>query len=143
MGYDSLAENTYLSQMPQNLSAQFVCTSPKVLDFNEKRLHWASVVRDAMNQLPGQSGSSNHPPCKHLTSISSSPLLGTLSSSVHSKVTVSSTSMVSAVSAVKNVPLTRVVFIISSWVQGIGTHFNVVGVNVPLSRHSDIMLRLA
>jgi hypothetical protein len=51
--------------------------------------------------------------------------------------------MVSAVSAVKNVPLTRVVFIISSWVQGIGTHFNVVGVNVPLSRHSDIMLRLA
>jgi hypothetical protein len=32
-------------QMPQNLSAQFVCPSPKVLDFNEKRLHWASVVR--------------------------------------------------------------------------------------------------
>ena len=32
--------------MPQNLSAQFVCPSPKVLDFNEKRLHWASVVRD-------------------------------------------------------------------------------------------------
>jgi hypothetical protein len=31
--------------MPQNLSAQFVCPSPKVLDFNEKRLHWASVVR--------------------------------------------------------------------------------------------------
>jgi hypothetical protein len=26
--------------MPQNLSAQFVCPSPKVLDFNEKRLHW-------------------------------------------------------------------------------------------------------
>jgi hypothetical protein len=33
-----------ISQMPQNLSAQFVCPSPKVLDFNEKRLHWASVV---------------------------------------------------------------------------------------------------
>jgi hypothetical protein len=33
------------TQMPQNLSAQFVCPSPKVLDFNEKRLHWASVVR--------------------------------------------------------------------------------------------------
>ena len=31
--------------MPQNLSAQFVCPSPKVLDFNEERLHWASVVR--------------------------------------------------------------------------------------------------
>ena len=30
--------------MPQNLSAQFVCPNPKVLDFNEKRLHWASVV---------------------------------------------------------------------------------------------------
>ena len=32
-------------QMPKNLSAQFVCPSPKVLDFDEKRLHWASVVR--------------------------------------------------------------------------------------------------
>ena len=31
--------------MPQNLSTQFVCPSPKVCDFNEKRLHWASVVR--------------------------------------------------------------------------------------------------
>ena len=35
-----------IPQMPQNLSAQFVCPSPKDLDFNEKRLHWASVVRD-------------------------------------------------------------------------------------------------
>ena len=34
-----------IPQMPQNLSAQFVCPSPKVLVFNEKRLHWASVVR--------------------------------------------------------------------------------------------------
>ena len=34
-----------ISQMPQNLSSQFVCPSPKVLDFNEKRLHCASVVR--------------------------------------------------------------------------------------------------
>ena len=34
-----------IPQMPQNLSAQFVCPSPKVLNFNEKRLHWASVVR--------------------------------------------------------------------------------------------------
>ena len=31
--------------MPQNLSAQLVYPSPKALDFNEKRLHWASVVR--------------------------------------------------------------------------------------------------
>ena len=43
MGTDSLAENTPL--MPQNLFAQFVCPSPKVLDFNEKRLHWAFIVR--------------------------------------------------------------------------------------------------
>jgi hypothetical protein len=28
-----------IPQMPKNLSAQFVCPSPKVLDFNEKRLH--------------------------------------------------------------------------------------------------------
>ena len=34
-----------IPQMLQNLSAQFVCPSPKVLDFNGKRLHWASVVR--------------------------------------------------------------------------------------------------
>ena len=33
-----------IPQMPKNLSAQFVCPSPKFLDFNEKRLHWASVV---------------------------------------------------------------------------------------------------
>ena len=34
-----------IPQIPQNLSAQFVCPSPKVLDFNEKRLHWVSIVR--------------------------------------------------------------------------------------------------
>ena len=34
-----------IPQMPKNLSAQFVCPSPKIMDFNEKRLHWASVVR--------------------------------------------------------------------------------------------------
>ena len=34
-----------IPQMPQNLSAQLVCPSPKVWDFDEKRLHWASVVR--------------------------------------------------------------------------------------------------
>jgi hypothetical protein len=27
-----------IPKMPQNLSARFVCPSPKVLDFNEKRL---------------------------------------------------------------------------------------------------------
>ena len=35
-----------IPQMPQNLSGQFSCPSPKVLDFIEKRLHWASVVRE-------------------------------------------------------------------------------------------------
>ena len=34
-----------IPQMPQNLSAQIVCPSPKVCNFDEKRLHWASVVR--------------------------------------------------------------------------------------------------
>ena len=34
-----------MPKMSQNLSAQFVCPSPKYLDFNEKRLHCASVVR--------------------------------------------------------------------------------------------------
>ena len=34
-----------IPQMPQNLSAKFVCQSPKVLDLNKKRLHWASLVR--------------------------------------------------------------------------------------------------
>ena len=38
-----------IPQMPQNLSAQIVCQSPKVWDFKEKRLHWASVVRGANN----------------------------------------------------------------------------------------------
>ena len=40
-----------IPQMPQNLSAQFVCPSPKVLDFNEKRLHWASVVRATLDLI--------------------------------------------------------------------------------------------
>ena len=33
-----------IPQMPPNLSAQIVCPSPKVWDFNEKKLHWVSVV---------------------------------------------------------------------------------------------------
>ena len=34
-----------IPQMSQNLSAQFACPTTNVLGFNEKRLHWASVVR--------------------------------------------------------------------------------------------------
>ena len=34
-----------IPQMPQKLPAQFVCPSPKVWDFDEKRLHWTSAVR--------------------------------------------------------------------------------------------------
>ena len=35
-----------IPQMLKNLSALFVCPHPKVLDFNEKRLNWASIVCD-------------------------------------------------------------------------------------------------
>ena len=35
-----------IPQMHQNFSDQFLCSNPKDLDFNEKRLHWGSVVRD-------------------------------------------------------------------------------------------------
>ena len=49
MGADSLAER--IPQMPQNSSAQFVYPSPKVWDFNEKRLHWASVGRDSFDGI--------------------------------------------------------------------------------------------
>ena len=34
-----------IPQIPKNLSAQIVCPSPKILNFDEKRLHWVSVVR--------------------------------------------------------------------------------------------------
>ena len=34
-----------IPQVPQKLSAQIVCSSPKVWDFDEKRRHWASLVR--------------------------------------------------------------------------------------------------
>jgi hypothetical protein len=34
-----------IPQMTQSLSAQIVCPSPKVWAFDEKRIHWASVVR--------------------------------------------------------------------------------------------------
>ena len=39
-----------IPKMLQNLSAQFVYASSKVMDFNEKRLHWASVVRGLTKQ---------------------------------------------------------------------------------------------
>ena len=41
-----------IPQMPQNLSAQIVCPSVKVWDFDEKRLHWASIVRVLSGQPP-------------------------------------------------------------------------------------------
>ena len=34
-----------IPQIPQNLSAQIFYPSPKIWDFDEKRLHWACVVR--------------------------------------------------------------------------------------------------
>jgi hypothetical protein len=40
-----------IPQMPQNLSAQFVCPNPKVWDFLEKRLHWASPVHVISSQI--------------------------------------------------------------------------------------------
>ena len=39
-----LINRSKITQMPQNLSAQIVGPSQKVWDFDEKRLHWASVV---------------------------------------------------------------------------------------------------
>ena len=35
-----------IPQMPAKLSAQIVGPSPKVWDFDEKRLHWVSVFRE-------------------------------------------------------------------------------------------------
>ena len=40
-----------IPQMPQSLSAQFVCPTPKVLDFNEMMMHWASVVRALVHEF--------------------------------------------------------------------------------------------
>ena len=47
-----------IPQMPQNLSATFVCPSSKVLDFNEKRLHldvrspWTLVLNEKVQLKP-------------------------------------------------------------------------------------------
>jgi hypothetical protein len=38
-------------KIPQKLSSQIVCPSPKFLDFNEKKLHWAFVVHGYMEAL--------------------------------------------------------------------------------------------
>ena len=43
-----------IPQMPQNVSAQLVCPSPKDWDFDEKRLHWASVVRATVHIVSRQ-----------------------------------------------------------------------------------------
>ena len=48
MGAYKSAENT---PNAQNLSVQFICPSPKVWDFNEKRLFWAFVVRGSPQDL--------------------------------------------------------------------------------------------
>ena len=48
-GTHSTKMGAEIPQMPQNLSAQIVCRSPKVWDFKEKRLHLASVVRGGNN----------------------------------------------------------------------------------------------
>ena len=43
MGTDKSAKNT--PNAPKLISAPIVCLSPKVWNFDEKRLHWASTVR--------------------------------------------------------------------------------------------------
>ena len=40
-----------IPKCPKFFSAQIVCPSPKVWVFNEKRLHWASVVRVSKHHL--------------------------------------------------------------------------------------------
>ena len=47
MGDDKSGENT-----PN--APKFICPSPKVWDFNKKRLHWVSVVRGIPDQIGNQ-----------------------------------------------------------------------------------------
>jgi hypothetical protein len=47
MGADKSTEGT---QNGPNLSAQIVCPRPKVWYSDEKRLHWASIVRAGKDQ---------------------------------------------------------------------------------------------
>ena len=44
-----------IPQMPQNLFAKFVCPSLNIWDFDEKRLHRASVVRALCGRIPWES----------------------------------------------------------------------------------------
>ena len=46
-----------IPQMPKNLSAQIVCPSPKVLDFDEKRIHWSVITTNifAVKETKGRS----------------------------------------------------------------------------------------
>ena len=48
---DSVPKWVWILQMPQKISDQNVCPSPKVWDFGEKRLHWAYVVGCANKDL--------------------------------------------------------------------------------------------
>ena len=59
------------------IMAQFVSSSPKVLDFNKKRLHWASVVHATT-----YSGTTN-PNCHHF--ITSHVILFVKSNLIHKK----------------------------------------------------------
>ena len=47
-------------QMPQNLSAQIVCRSLKVRDFDEKRIHWASIIHGSYTSLEYSKNSSQN-----------------------------------------------------------------------------------
>ena len=40
-----------IPKMAQNLSAQIVCPSPEIWDFDENRLYWASVVPEKVYEL--------------------------------------------------------------------------------------------
>ena len=48
---------TKIPQMPQNVSAQVVCPSPKVWDFDEKRFSLASIVRELVALSEAMRGS--------------------------------------------------------------------------------------
>ena len=48
---------TKIPQMPRTLSAQVVCPSPKIWNFDEKDLHWASKVRELVALSEAMRGS--------------------------------------------------------------------------------------
>ena len=48
---------TKIPQMPRSLLVQVVCPSPKVWDFDEKRVHWASIVRELVALSEAMRGS--------------------------------------------------------------------------------------